>query len=206
MMTEWAHKQTGIDIHPGATIGHHFFIDHGTGVVIGETCEIGNHVKIYQGVTLGALELRHRWRRQSGPRPQAASDDRRPRGDLRQRHRPRRQDGRRPRLGDRLERLAHAQRRAAHDRRHGKAEAPHSGRNAGRDEAGAELLDLTQQQPPVNATTAGGAAFAADGAAGVAPAAAGPSLPPRLPALRRWRSKTARFPAAASRSRQCQCR
>ncbi len=57
MMSEWAHKNTGIDIHPGATIGTHFFIDHGTGVVIGETCEIGNHVKIYQGVTLGALSF-----------------------------------------------------------------------------------------------------------------------------------------------------
>ncbi len=58
MMSEWAHKQTGIDIHPGATIGEHFFIDHGTGVVIGETCEIGNHVKLYQGVTLGALSFK----------------------------------------------------------------------------------------------------------------------------------------------------
>ncbi len=57
MMTEWAHKETGIDIHPGAYIGDHFFIDHGTGVVIGETCEIGEHVKIYQGVTLGALSF-----------------------------------------------------------------------------------------------------------------------------------------------------
>lgn len=57
MMTEWAHKETGIDIHPGATIGRHFFIDHGTGVVVGETCEIGEHVKIYQGVTLGALSF-----------------------------------------------------------------------------------------------------------------------------------------------------
>ena len=57
MMAEWAHKNTGIDIHPGATIGTHFFIDHGTGVVIGQTCEIGNHVKIYQGVTLGALSF-----------------------------------------------------------------------------------------------------------------------------------------------------
>ncbi len=57
MMTEWAHKETGIDIHPGAKIGHHFFIDHGTGVVIGETCEIGDYVKIYQGVTLGALSF-----------------------------------------------------------------------------------------------------------------------------------------------------
>ena len=54
MMTEWAHTQTGIDIHPGASIGSHFFIDHGTGVVIGETCRIGAHVKLYHGVTLGA--------------------------------------------------------------------------------------------------------------------------------------------------------
>jgi serine O-acetyltransferase len=57
MMTEWAHSRTGIDIHPGATIGDYFFIDHGTGVVIGETCEIGEHVKLYQGVTLGALSF-----------------------------------------------------------------------------------------------------------------------------------------------------
>ena len=54
MMTEEAHEQTGIDIHPGATIGESFFIDHGTGVVVGETCVIGSHVKLYQGVTLGA--------------------------------------------------------------------------------------------------------------------------------------------------------
>ena len=54
MMTEWAHRRTGIDIHPGAEIGTHFFIDHGTGVVVGETCTIGNHVKLYHGVTLGA--------------------------------------------------------------------------------------------------------------------------------------------------------
>ncbi|MEP6708939.1 MAG: serine O-acetyltransferase EpsC [Verrucomicrobiota bacterium] len=54
MMTEWAHSRTGIDIHPGAEIGSHFFIDHGTGVVIGETCVIGSHVKLYHGVTLGA--------------------------------------------------------------------------------------------------------------------------------------------------------
>ncbi|MFT5471009.1 MAG: serine O-acetyltransferase [Verrucomicrobiales bacterium] len=57
MMTEWAHSRTGIDIHPGAAIGTHFFIDHGTGVVIGETCTIGNHVKLYHGVTLGALSF-----------------------------------------------------------------------------------------------------------------------------------------------------
>ena len=54
MMTEWAHGETGIDIHPGARIGSHFFIDHGTGVVVGETCVIGSHVKLYHGVTLGA--------------------------------------------------------------------------------------------------------------------------------------------------------
>lgn len=57
MMTEHAHSITGIDIHPGASIGHSFFIDHGTGVVIGETTEIGNNVKLYQGVTLGALSF-----------------------------------------------------------------------------------------------------------------------------------------------------
>ncbi len=57
IMSEWAHLQTGIDIHPGARIGVNFFIDHGTGVVIGETTDIGNHVKIYQGVTLGALSF-----------------------------------------------------------------------------------------------------------------------------------------------------
>jgi len=54
IMTEWAHSRTGIDLHPGAEIGSHFFIDHGTGVVIGETATIGSHVKLYQGVTLGA--------------------------------------------------------------------------------------------------------------------------------------------------------
>ncbi|VVM05414.1 serine O-acetyltransferase [Methylacidimicrobium cyclopophantes] len=54
MMTEWAHSRTGIDIHPGAEIGPYFFIDHGTGIVIGETCRIGRAVKIYHGVTLGA--------------------------------------------------------------------------------------------------------------------------------------------------------
>ena len=57
MMTEWAHSRTGIDIHPAAEIGNHFFIDHGTGVVIGETTIIGKWVKLYQGVTLGALSF-----------------------------------------------------------------------------------------------------------------------------------------------------
>lgn len=58
IMTEYAHSRTGIDINSGATIGEYFFIDHGTGVVIGETTVIGNHVKIYQGVTLGALSTK----------------------------------------------------------------------------------------------------------------------------------------------------
>lgn len=58
IMSEYAHNKTGIDINPGAVIGEYFFIDHGTGVVIGETTEIGNNVKLYQGVTLGALSTR----------------------------------------------------------------------------------------------------------------------------------------------------
>ncbi len=58
IMTEHAHSRTGIDIHPGATLGRYFFIDHGTGIVIGETTVIGDYVKIYQGVTLGALSTR----------------------------------------------------------------------------------------------------------------------------------------------------
>lgn len=58
VMSEYAHGRTGIDINPGATIGEYFFIDHGTGVVVGETTEIGNNVKLYQGVTIGALSTR----------------------------------------------------------------------------------------------------------------------------------------------------
>ena len=58
IMTEYAHSLTGIDINPGAAIGQYFCIDHGTGIVIGETTTIGDHVKIYQGVTLGALSTR----------------------------------------------------------------------------------------------------------------------------------------------------
>ena len=57
ILTECAHSRTGIDIHPGAAIGEYFFIDHGTGIVIGETARIGNHVKLYQGTTLGALSV-----------------------------------------------------------------------------------------------------------------------------------------------------
>jgi serine O-acetyltransferase len=66
MLTEYAHSRTGIDIHPGATIGESFFIDHGTGIVIGETSRIGDRVRIYQGVTLGALSVRDRSRADGG--------------------------------------------------------------------------------------------------------------------------------------------
>ena len=62
MLTEYAHSRTGIDIHPGATIGSSFFIDHGTGIVVGETSRIGDRVRVYQGVTLGALSVRDRGR------------------------------------------------------------------------------------------------------------------------------------------------
>jgi serine O-acetyltransferase len=59
IMSEYAHDRTGIDIHPGAKIGAHFFIDHGTGIVIGETAIIGDHVRLYQGVTIGATSIRN---------------------------------------------------------------------------------------------------------------------------------------------------
>ena len=59
IITELAHSKTGIDIHPGASIGEYFCIDHGTGVVIGETCIIGDHVRLYQGVTLGAKSFKY---------------------------------------------------------------------------------------------------------------------------------------------------
>ncbi|MDD2217915.1 MAG: serine O-acetyltransferase [Eubacteriales bacterium] len=59
IMSEYTHSRTGVDLHPGAKVGEYFFIDHATGVVVGETSEIGNHVKIYQGVTIGALSLRN---------------------------------------------------------------------------------------------------------------------------------------------------
>jgi serine O-acetyltransferase len=72
LITEYAHTKTGIDIHPGATIGVPFFIDHGTGVVIGQTATIGNHVKLYQGVTLGALAVR---KEQSGEKRHPTIED-----------------------------------------------------------------------------------------------------------------------------------
>ena len=75
IMTEYAHTQTGIDINPGATIGRYFFIDHGTGIVIGETTMIGEHVKIYQGVTLGALSTRGGRRLQNKKRHPTIEDN-----------------------------------------------------------------------------------------------------------------------------------
>jgi len=78
IMTEWAHSRTGIDIHPGAKIGSHFFIDHGTGVVIGETCQIGTRVKLFHGVTLGARSFQkdeHGKVKKSGKRHPNVEDD-----------------------------------------------------------------------------------------------------------------------------------
>jgi serine O-acetyltransferase len=78
IMTEWAHSRTGIDIHPGARIGSHFFIDHGTGVVIGETSEIGARVKLYHGVTLGARSFQkdeHGKIKKGGKRHPKVEDD-----------------------------------------------------------------------------------------------------------------------------------
>jgi len=78
IMTEWAHSRTGIDIHPGAKIGSHFFIDHGTGVVIGESSEIGTRVKLYHGVTLGARSFQkdeHGKIKKGGKRHPTVEDD-----------------------------------------------------------------------------------------------------------------------------------
>ena len=75
MMAEYAHSHTGIDIHPGAQIGDHFFIDHGTGIVVGETTIIGDRVKLYHGVTLGALSTRGGHHSQPGKRHPTVEDD-----------------------------------------------------------------------------------------------------------------------------------
>ena len=83
IMTEWAHSRTGIDIHPGAQIGSHFFIDHGTGVVVGETTQIGSHVKLYQGVVVHRALARRGTRI---AREKAPSDNRRRRLHLRRNH------------------------------------------------------------------------------------------------------------------------
>ncbi|MBQ3393108.1 MAG: serine acetyltransferase [Lachnospiraceae bacterium] len=75
MMTEYAHSRTGIDIHPGATIGRYFFMDHGTGIVVGETSIIGEHVKVYQGVTIGALSTKGGQRLKGAKRHPTIEDD-----------------------------------------------------------------------------------------------------------------------------------
>ena len=75
MMSEYAHSHTGIDIHPGAQIGDYFFIDHGTGIVVGETTVIGDRVKLYQGVTRGALSTRDGHRSRAGQRHPTVEDD-----------------------------------------------------------------------------------------------------------------------------------
>lgn len=75
MMSEYAHSHTGIDIHPGAQIGDYFFIDHGTGIVVGETTVIGDRVKLYQGVTLGALSTRDGHHSRPGKRHPTVEDD-----------------------------------------------------------------------------------------------------------------------------------
>lgn len=110
IMSEHAHSRTGVDIHPGATIGRSFFIDHATGVVIGETTEIGEHVKIYQGVTLGALD-------KGRPLPEgqeAPPDDRGSCDDLFGCLDPRRQDRHRQGGDHRRQCLHHEVRRARH--------------------------------------------------------------------------------------------
>lgn len=75
IMSEYAHSRTGIDIHPGASIGPHFFIDHGTGIVVGETTVIGRNVKLYQGVTLGAMSPRGGHGSLPGKRHPTVGDD-----------------------------------------------------------------------------------------------------------------------------------
>ena len=105
IMTEYAHSLTGIDIHPGAQIGESFFIDHGTGVVIGETTEIGHRVRIYQGVTLGALSLPPD--QVDPPEPEAPPHRGRRRHHLFRGHHSRRRHGDRRPGRHRRQRLAH---------------------------------------------------------------------------------------------------
>ena len=107
IMSEWAHSRTGIDLHPGAKIGSHFFIDHGTGTVVGQTTVIGNNVKIYHGVTLGAKSTsRVEELRGSKRHPH----HRRRRNNLPRRHNPRRQNSHRGEQHHRRQRLPHTQR------------------------------------------------------------------------------------------------
>ncbi len=110
ILSEHAHARTGIDIHPGAAIGERFFVDHGTGVVVGATTVIGDDVRLYQGVTLGAHSVRGDVERERGR--VAKRHPRGPRDRLRGLDHPRRRHGRRRRLRHRRERLAHALRAA----------------------------------------------------------------------------------------------
>ena len=112
MMTEWAHSRTGIDIHPGARIGPYFFIDHGTGVVIGETSVIGSWVKLYQGVSLVARSFQKDENGRLVKGRQAAPGCRRPCDDLREYHDSRRGYIRRLRQYGRRQRVPPAQRPA----------------------------------------------------------------------------------------------
>ena len=125
IVAELAHSSTGIDIHPGATIGGSFFIDHGTGVVIGETAVIGERVRLYQAVTLGREAVSGRRRRRPRQGHAAASDCRGRRGYLFRRHDfgPRHD---RPRLDHRRQRLDHARRAAgtARSRRRSRGARP----------------------------------------------------------------------------------
>ena len=114
IMTEYAHSRTGIDIHPGATIGKYFFMDHGTGIVVGETSVIGEHVKIYQGVTIGALSTKGGQSLRGVKRHPTIEDHRGQRHDLRRSFDPRRRDRDRRGVGHRLQRVHHEQRPARH--------------------------------------------------------------------------------------------
>ena len=109
IMTEWAHARTGMDLHPGAQIGTHFFVDHCTGTVVGETTIIGNHVKMYQGVGLVAKSLAAG---QAVARAETPSDHRRPRDHLCRRHHHGRRHRRRRRQHHRRECVPHHQRPA----------------------------------------------------------------------------------------------
>ena len=117
IMSEWAHSKSGADIHPGASIGRCFFIDHATGVVVGETTTIGSNVKLYQGVTLGALSIPRDARGRVIRDTRAPPDGRGQRHDLRQRDGARRQDGDRQRERRRWLGVRHRQRACEHARR-----------------------------------------------------------------------------------------
>ena len=143
MMTEFAHSKTGIDIHPGARIGPSFFIDHGTGVVIGETCDIGRHVKLYQGVTLGAPQFSTGCRRQHHPRHETSPHAFGRSSGLCQCHHPRRRHCHRPSCGGRIERVANPQRGSLHGRHAGETLAQNQ--RAGHEGPWSRVSDLIKR-------------------------------------------------------------